>query len=142
MAKKRPVIKMKTAEQPADTGSETGQNLANLMGSIVKESTTGKRYTGNVSQRAWDDHGKARAAHVRKTGDAPSDSQVPPPKGEFKYVEEGTEGQWDAPEPSWKDEEDSDYRVHPAGRYVGSTRAKGSRQDLDAGHPHEGHTQR
>ena len=101
MAKKRPVIKMKTAKQPADTGSETGQNLANLMGSIIKESTTGKR-----------------------------------------YAEEGTEGQWDAPEPSWKDEEDSDYRVHPAGRYVGSTRSKGSRQELDAGHQHEGHTQR
>ena len=60
----------------------------------------------------------------------------------MKYVEEGTEGQWDAPEPSWKDEEDSDYRVHPAGRYVGSTRSKGSRQELDAGHQHEGHTQR
>ena len=70
-----------------------------------------------------------------------------PPKRErptipMKYVEEGTEGQWDAPEPSWKDEEDSDYRVHPAGRYVGSTRSKGSRQELDAGHQHEGHTQR
>ena len=78
------------------TPTESGQALANLMGSIVKESTTGKRYTGNVSQRAWDDHGKARAAHTRKTGDIPSDKQVPPPKGEFKYVEKGTHGQnWD-----------------------------------------------
>ena len=58
----------------------------------------------------------------------------------MKYVEEGTEGQWDDPEPSWKDEEDSEYRVHPAGRYGGSTRSKGSRQELDAGHQHEGHT--
>ena len=70
-----------------------------------------------------------------------------PPKRErptipMKYVEKATEGQWDDPEPSWKDEEDSDYRVHPAGRYVGSTRSKGSRQELDAGHQHEGHTQR
>ena len=52
-----------------------------------------------------------------------------PPKRErptipMKYVEKGTQGQWDDPEPSWKDEEDSDYRVHPAGRYVGSTRIK------------------
>jgi len=104
MPKQRPIIKMKQSgsrrrgggslEEPA--GTETGQNLANLMGSIVKESTTGKRYTGNVSQRAWDDHGKARAAHTRKTGDIPSDKQVPPPKGEFKYVEKGTHGQnWD-----------------------------------------------
>ena len=102
MPKQRPTIKMNQSgsrrrgggslEEPA--GTETGQNLANLMGSIVKESTTGKRYTGNVSQRAWDDHGKARAAHTRKTGDIPSDKQVPPPKGEFKYVEKGTEGQF------------------------------------------------
>jgi len=55
--------------------------------------THGKRYTGRVTQRAWEEHGKARADWVRKTGDAPSDSQVPPPKGEFRYVEEGTHGQ-------------------------------------------------
>ena len=52
MPKQRPIIKMKQSgsrrrgggslEEPA--GTETGQNLANLMGSIVKESTTGKRY--------------------------------------------------------------------------------------------------
>ena len=70
-----------------------------------------------------------------------------PPKRErptipMKYVEKATEGQWDAPEPSWKDEEDSDYRVHgeieetwvPADRYVGSTRSKGSRPHFDEGH--------
>ncbi len=40
-------------EEPA--GTETGQNLANLMGSIVKESTTGKRYVeeGTHGQN-WD----------------------------------------------------------------------------------------
>jgi len=45
-----------------------------------------------------------------------------------EYVDQGTEGQkgWDAPEPSWKDEPDSDYRLHPAGRFVGSTVAGGN----------------
>jgi hypothetical protein len=69
-----------------------------------------------------------------------------------RFVEEGIEGQnMDSPEPSWKDEPDSDYRRHPAGRFVGSTvaggnpkhwepdwdpdtRTKGSKDEFHAGH--------
>ena len=53
-----------------------------------------------------------------------------------RFVEEGIEVQkgWDSPEPSWKDEETTDYRLHPAGRYVGSTRVKADKSEFHAGH--------
>ena len=152
----RPIIKMKQSgsrrrgggSREEGAGTETGQNLANLMGSIVKESTTGKRYTGNVSQRAWDDHGKARAAYTRKTGDIPSDKQVPPPKGEFKYVEEGTEGQpgltdvVGATGHEYSQSLQAVRHASPRGFIEGiaklpdapSMRAKGSRGHFDSGH--------
>lgn len=66
MPKQRPIIKMKQSgsrrrgggslEEPA--GTETGQNLANLMGSIIKESTTGKRYVEKATE-GQDWHGKS-----------------------------------------------------------------------------------
>ncbi len=143
---KRPTIKMNPTKsggrrrgggsREEGAGTETGQNLANLMGSIVKESTTGKRYAKEGTegqpgltdddeflgayepphvQRAYKQHAKDRAAHTRKTGDIPSDEQVPPP----------------FPDPG-----------ESIRRQKAAERSKGSRASLDAGHQHGGHTQR
>jgi len=168
MPKQRPLIPMDKSSsrrrgggsREEGAGTETGQNLANLMGSIVKESTTGKRpmQTRDVSspglsanqeilpgnddyveegtegqpgltdddeflgayepphvQRAYKQHAKDRVAWRRRTGDIPSDKQVPPP----------------FPDPG-----------ESIRRQKAAERSKGSRASLDAGHQHGGHTQR
>ena len=132
----RPIIKMKPSgsrrrgggSREEGAGTETGQNLANLMGSIVKESTTGKRYVEEGTegqpgltdddeflgayepphvQRAYKQHAKDRVAWRRRTGDIPSDKQVPPP----------------FPDPG-----------ESIRRQKAAERSKGSRGHFDAGH--------
>ena len=93
---------------------------------------------------------KAPCPHCEGTGQSDKDGRVARFEKrypDYRYSKAGTEGQkgWDAPEPSWKDEPDSDYRRHPAGRFVGSTvaggnpkhwepRTKGSKDEFHTGH--------
>jgi hypothetical protein len=100
-------------EERERTPTETGQNLANLMGSIVKESTTGKRYAeeGTHGQFDSEDHdGRPndpkvlKELHERDQAVQRLDQKDPwrergpwrivrNKNQTFDYVEEGTEGQ-------------------------------------------------
>ena len=101
-------------------GTETGQNLANLMGSIVKESTTGKRYAeeGTHGQFKEGELQKALQQDLRNSSEGGKIEGVPPL------------------EQDWHESPlvEHLYTQSEVDDIIGPERSKGSRGHFDAGH--------
>ena len=179
LAPKSPGEQTETGRQIEGALSGIGQGLAALFSEkpaapqqerpvlpmdYVKEGTHGQPFgwpggssddeeTDPWVRKAYKQHAKDRVAWRRRTGDIPSDEQVPPPypdPGESirkqKYVEKGTHGQdWDlirlgmdAQEQDWHGKSKGKPQKPAAGdstwREWASERSKGSREHFDTGH--------